>query len=352
MFVGSGRFDPSVPHSHVSISDQREYRFPKNTSPSWRVYLGVITLLNSAPLLESLVVSSFGPFKALGRDTHRNENPMCGIFEEHKNLGFWSGFDMLSAVQNAITSYKETTHSSNKNRISVTVEHDMNTSGLGEHYYYFDRHYHGDPLLRAKYLNRTTAYVKISNTVNVGVVSNGSILNGCHQPQYNHFRPSKNFMGITDQFNGCCDIHADSIEGLTSVHALEARSGMSWQNIPLNDTCWDFAAVYIAELCFHLITSLSPMRVSIGGKVAKGSAEYEAGWEPFIRKIRHQLQAKLGQISYKPEVSLYAEIHDLDNYLTYRKSKYPGLFGGLIMALNQIENVRNSMGVTNLRGVI
>lgn len=336
VFIGAGRKDTTSGFSHTSISIQESDELDDNMQPFERLRHGLTRLATFVPKMESLVVSSFGPFCSTDEDKIHGQSIQSGRFEDYKHLDHWRGFDLKSSVYDILNEFVKNRKIEEFPR-AVSVEHDIDMSAIGEHYAYLDTLPKTLPNDNAREARFTTAYIKVSNTLNVGLVTNKELLRGRHQPQFNHIRPSHLINGRIDPFVERDDLNGGGFEALLTVSGIEKRAKKPWSQIPDNDPCWDYVSYYLAELCCHLILSVSPKRISLGGKVLKGSSNYEAGWKRLIDKTRLFVNARLSGLTYGPPISLYEDLHDLDSFVDYRIAKSPALFGGLIVANRQLE---------------
>ncbi|MEL1250995.1 ROK family protein [Aurantiacibacter gilvus] len=72
-----------------------------------------------------------------------------------------------------------------------------------------------------------------------------------------------------DNFHGVCPFHGDCIEGLIAGPALHVRLPVLPAELNPSAREWDPVGQDLAELLAHLVLTLSPERIVIGGGVAR-----------------------------------------------------------------------------------
>ena len=108
-------------------------------------------------------------------------------------------------------------------------------------------------------------YVTIGTGIGGGAVVNGQLVHGLLHPEMGHIRPPHDWE--RDPFPGVCPFHGDCLEGLAAGPALEARWGQCGEHLPADHPAWALEAEYLAHLCSHLICTLMPQRIILGGGV-------------------------------------------------------------------------------------
>ena len=137
------------------------------------------------------------------------------------------------------------------------------------------------------------AYVTVGTGVGVGIVSGGRPLMGCHHPELGHVRVVR---AEGDVWPGACRYHGACVEGLASGSAIEARSGGLAAQLPEDSPIWDSVAHALGQLAHHLVLSVAPQRILVGGGVA--------GARPHLfPRIRSCLAASLNGYLDIPEVN-------------------------------------------------
>ena len=311
-------------------------------------------IFQNAPNVTHICISGSGPFRLLGKryrdDPGTSEN--YGRMLSSTTQPEWSEGSIYESTLSAIKSSK---FRKSEWFVQVLVALDVNTSALGEHYYILDQQFNPENLdYHLKWGVRTTAYVKISNSVNVGFISNGWMNRGRGHAQMSVFRPRKtkliNGKHIIDRFPGICPRHGDCIEGLTRLSAIAHRLKAEGypvdietatleemvEIVGLGHPVWIWTAYYISQLIQITTAMVSPWRIALGGVIATGPHEDRAnGWPEFIDMIKHHFVAELwsdagnqNPITPSPH---FREITRPD-FISYRACRFPGVFGGLIAA--------------------
>ncbi|HBH89883.1 ROK family protein [Ponticaulis sp.] len=312
-------------------------------------------LLQRAPNIAYLCVSGAGPFRLLGKryrdDTRTSSN--YGQIISSTTQPRWSKHSLYTSALNGVSKSKFGRKAS---EVTVLVALDVNTAALGEHYYMLDQSFDGTELeYQLTRALRTTAYVKISNSVNVGFISNGWMNRGRGHSQMSVFRPRKsrriNGQVIIDRFEGICKRHGDCIEGLVCIDALSKRLLKSGYSVPASGASikdlyeatgtieapvWLWSAFYVSQLIQVTTAMVSPLRVSLGGVLATGpDQKYDAGWSEFIDLIKLYFEAELwSDVSNENPISpspYFREVIQPD-FISYRSCAYPSVLGGLIAA--------------------
>ncbi len=351
-----------------------------------------------APTVTHICVSSFGPYRLVGR--HNRHDSDYGQFDEISNYSEWSQMNLYEELDFAakkqigvlggvgegkkIKKYPE-----------ILIALDVNAAALGEHYYRLEREIRDDKRNfiercdewderlatyakdtkfdklsesdQALYTaledqvhrynrnwRRTSAYLKVSNSVNVGYVTNGWIARDSGYMQAGAYRPRPYMMRggryVFDDFKGACRKYGNSIEGLVSMPALAKRfsrfstlkeSDVTLKDIldayPISDGQWVWVTRYIAELAHSVSCMIAPKYIALGGIVLTGPERgREGGWEELIEMVRSRFYRLLWRDMRDEKKSRatpdYAEILDLGQFIKYRECKYPSIFGGLILA--------------------
>lgn len=286
-----------------------------------------------APKAEILVASAFGPF----------EDQRCSKFSTLTRYPNWSEYPLYEELTRLLKAAGMET------RVHITL--DVNAAALGEHYYsLLGKHVaQNRKHWRTQHALKRTAYIKVSHGVNLGIVSAGWITSD-HSPQMSVVRPQKQIARLArdgidfiDTFGGICPMHGDCVEGLICVDALRARSGIdNFYSIPRDSDVWVVAAFYIAELALWTTAMITPVRISLGGRLfripdddsRKGEAKPE-----FVQLVRDFFRRGLYEGRNVPSPR-YGSVLNLEEYIGYRTCQYPGLFGGLIIARSILKKTR------------
>ncbi|TLY66432.1 MAG: ROK family protein [Gammaproteobacteria bacterium] len=108
------------------------------------------------------------------------------------------------------------------------------------------------------------AYVTVGTGIGAGLIAAGKPVFGWHPPEVGHIRIAR---APGDDWPGNCRFHGACLEGLASGPAIEARTGTLPANLPADSPVWETVAHALAQLAHHLVLTLSPQRILIGGGV-------------------------------------------------------------------------------------
>lgn len=349
-----------------------------------------------APNVSHICVASFGPYKRVGKK-YRSVDKDYGVLKHVPNYPGWSGKRLYKIARDAAAACHrenaEDREARGRSVPKILIALDVNVSALGEHYHLLERRIEQDQELselkreasskrsRGLRYNReskqikslykkyhrdgrgTTAYLKISNSVNVGFTTNGWISGNRGYSQFNAFKPRRNIVRNdfidNDVIPGFCPIRSDSIEGLVSMPALIKRIDYQLKRdgrpdplnlqsadledllrlYPLDSRIWAWTARYIADLAYHVSFSIVPERIALGGLVLTGpKLDRTHGWSELIEKIKDQYL----DLFVKTTSADTFEMNDHfcaaqgetfeSSYLSYRRCNFPAIFGGLIAA--------------------
>jgi len=366
-------------------------------------------IFQNAPLVEAICISAFGPFVKIGRHFRDSENyndvDEYGLFPVVSNFPEWNDQWLYGMARDSAEYCHNEIYLEDRNDAhleeppKVIIGLDVNVAALGEHYYVLeedlkielnkDLRYkmqsrraldrsppasaHTEAVEAKKKIvkeiiekycrigRRTTGYIKVSNSVNVGFTSNGWISRGRGHSQMSAFMPRRSITidqeSIHDNYPGTCNRHADCIEGLASFPALAKRfatlnPSLNSSEVTLSDivehhnvdhAIWRWTAYYISQLAHVVTTFIAPTRIALGGIVITGPAKNrKIGWEDFITKLQDGLEDLVWRNckNGNPLLSIpnYPELTDIKSFLHYRKCNYPTLFGGLITARWDLTN--------------
>jgi predicted NBD/HSP70 family sugar kinase len=348
-------------------------------------------IMRAAPLTTHICISSFGPFVRVGRKYRTSDPDNYGLYRTLSNYPEWDKknlYKLLVEILERVTSENYESKRRSKldddewtGRPEVLIGLDVNIAALGEHYYAIEDEIRADPTLKklrknirtetnvrrkgalsqkmhARYAEfvskarQSTAYVKISHSVNVGFTNQGWMSRGRSHAQMSVFRPRRSLPEhkITEQmakhhFEGTCERHGDCIEGLVSVkaviHQAEKKIGCELdqltvesarKHLPLGDPIWSWSARYVGQLIYTVTALVAPRRVAIGGAVVRSANGHAGGWTEFVDMVRDEFVYELyydGQITPVPN---YPELQNVESFFSYRLCAAPGLYGGLIAA--------------------
>jgi fructokinase len=178
-------------------------------------------------------IASFGPVQL------DKKSPRYGSIGRTPKAG-WSGTDMTGELAREFT-------------CPIGFDTDVNAAALAEHRWG-----------AARDVNNLV-YLTVGTGIGGGILANGSPIYGLMHPEPGHIYPRRHVLDL--HFQGVCPFHGDCMEGLASGPAILARTGSSLQDLDPGHPQWDIEADYLGQLCAHLIVTVSPQRIVMGGGV-------------------------------------------------------------------------------------
>ena len=176
----------------------------------------------------------------------------------------WTGFDWRG-------------HFAERHRLAIALDTDVNAAALAECQW------------GAGHGCNSLVYVTVGTGIGGGVVIDGRTLHGLMHAELGHVRPRRH--PDDHDFPGICPFHGDCLEGLASGPALAARSGTPAETLPDDHPIWTLQSDYLGQLAAHIVLSLSPQRIVLGGGALRPHHM------PTLRaRLRHWLGGYLPQL--------------------------------------------------------
>jgi fructokinase len=235
----------------------------------------------------SLGVGSFGPVhldKSSVRYGRIGNTPKAG----------WSGADIVGRLSREFA-------------CPIGFDTDVNAAALAEHRWGAARDV------------ENLAYVTVGTGIGGGIIVRGAPLHGLMHPEIGHVYPRRHPLDL--QFKGVCPFHGDCLEGLASGPAIVSRCGAELHTLPATSPQWDIEADYLAQLCAHLVVTVSPQRIVVGGGVMSQLQ--------LLPPLRERLLHWLGGYIDRPEILSGVEHYVVAAALGHRA----GVLGALVLAL-------------------
>jgi len=237
--------------------------------------------------LTAIGVASFGPVHL------RKDSPRYGCIGKTPKPG-WSGTDIVGVLAREFD-------------CPVGFDTDVNAAALAEHRWGAARDV------------ESLVYVTVGTGIGGGVVSAGAPLHGLMHPEIGHIHPRRHPRDA--DFAGVCPFHGDCLEGLASGTAIAARSGAGLHQLDRGHVQWEIEADYLGQLCAHLVVTVSPQRIVLGGGVMSQ--------QQLLAPIRQRLLHWLGGYVDRPEI-----LEDADHYVvTPALAPLSGVMGALLLAM-------------------
>jgi fructokinase len=246
--------------------------------------------------LDAIGIASFGP---LDVDPESADYGQIGRTPKPQ----WEGFNLRSHLQEVFD-------------CPVMSESDVNGAALAEAHWQLDR-----PI-------NHLAYVTVGTGIGVGVVQNGSIVNGRSHPEIGHIRVERHPTDRT--FSGTCPFHGDCLEGLAAGPAIAARWGASLTELSQDHPGLVLEGFYLGRLAVNLILHHRPDVIIFGGGVSQTPRVLES--------IRNECLLLLGD--YLPEL---ASADAMDTLIASpRLENDSGILGAFMMAQRAFSRTHNS----------
>jgi fructokinase len=172
------------------------------------------------------------------------------------------------------------------------------------------------------------AYVTVGTGIGVGVVQNGSIVNGRSHPEIGHIRVERHPTDRT--FSGTCPFHGDCLEGLASGPAIATRWGASLTELGHDHPGLAVEGFYLGQLAMNLILHHRPEAIIFGGGVSQTPM--------LLEKIRYECLLLLGD--YLSELASPDAMETL--IASPRLENDAGILGAFIMAQRTFSRTNNS----------
>ncbi|MED5356145.1 MAG: ROK family protein [Pseudomonadota bacterium] len=246
--------------------------------------------------LDAIGIASFGP---LDVDPESADYGQIGPTPKPH----WEGFNLRSHLQEVFD-------------CPVMSESDVNGAALAEAHWQLDR-----PI-------QHLAYVTVGTGIGVGVVQNGSIVNGRSHPEIGHIRVKRHPIDRT--FSGTCPFHGDCLEGLASGPAIAARWGASLTELNQDHPGLVLEGFYLGQLAVNLALHHRPDVIVFGGGVSKTPG--------LLERIRHECLLLLGD--YLPELASPDAIETL--IVSPRLENDSGILGAFMIAQHTFSRTSTS----------
>lgn len=227
--AGGTKFVLAVGHSHDAILAQTHIA----TSTPAQTLQRSIEWFQQQGAIASLGIASFGPVDL------DPTSSTWGFITETPKPG-WSQTDVARSMGNALG-------------CAVGFDTDVNGAALGEYL-------HGAAKGCA-----VAIYVTVGTGIGGGAIIDGQTIKGKRHPEMGHVMLQRH--PDDRNFEGCCPVHGDCLEGLASGPAISARWGASLSELAPNHVAHVIISDYLAQFCQTLIALYSPQRIVLGGGV-------------------------------------------------------------------------------------
>jgi fructokinase len=239
---------------------------------------------------ESLAAIGVGSFGPVILDKH---SPKYGFIGNTPKAG-WSDVDIVGMLKREFA-------------CPVGFDTDVNAAALAERLWGAGR---DTPSL---------VYLTVGTGIGGGALVDGTPLHGLAHPEIGHIYPRRH--PLDAEFPGICPFHGDCLEGLASGPAILARCGADLQHLDAQHAQWAIEADYLGQLCAHLVLTLSPQRIIMGGGVM--------AQERLFPDIRRRMLHWLGGYIERGEILEHVQRYIVPPGL----GTHAGVLGGVALAM-------------------
>jgi fructokinase len=169
---------------------------------------------------------------------------------------------------------------------------------------------------------KTFVYLTIGTGIGGGVLVDGAPIHGLMHPEIGHIYPRRHPLDL--EFGGVCPFHRDCLEGVASGPAIIARTGATLPQLGESHPQWEIEADYLGQLCAHLVATVSPQRIVMGGGVMS-----QTRLLPLIRlRLRHWLGGYIDRREILDGADRYVVTPELGDRV--------GVLGALVLAMDAV----------------
>ncbi len=173
-------------------------------------------------------------------------------------------------------------------------------------------------------------YLTVGTGIGGGAMVNGEVIHGLLHPEMGHIRVPHDL--VTDPFPGACPYHQDCLEGLASGPAMQARWGMTAQQLPADHPGWTLEAHYLALGLATWVCTLSPERILLGGGVMQQASLFPMVRQELLRLLNGYIHAQ-------------ALLEEIDSYVVPPQlGSRAGVLGAMVLAEHIYRNPSARIG--------
>lgn len=345
----------------IPRTDNRIYRSINKSelSPVELINAAASWIIRNSKNIESIAIGCFGPFEDLDNETISKTGDYIkyGVLSDVPQYKGWAGTHIYHLFRGKFSD-------SAMNPI-IRVYTDVDVAAYGEYWYLATRS--GDATGNVPHYleNASLVFLSISRSINGGIAYKGDIWHGRHHPLMSIYKPNRysymkpNGQMWVDDYAGCCPFHGDCIEGLIGISALEERTKLDFDKIPLDDEeLWDLVSYYIASLCVTVTGMLAPSRIVLGGRILREKTNIEFA-SKLVQMVRGHFYDMISAsdpnflreyAKRRPNMSAftsprYPELLNEDEFINLPaipivdgelRESMPGRHGALRLAVNQL----------------
>ena len=200
--------------------------------------------------LSALGVGAFGPI-VIDRKA-ADYGQLC-----ETNKPGWSGFRLTDALEQAIG-------------LPVQLVTDVGAAGIGE------------ARLGALRGQDIGIYLTVGTGIGGAIIVGGKVLPALLHPEMGHIALER---VPGDTAPSTCNFHDNCAEGLAAGPAVAARFGKSLDHFAPDDPEFLMIADYLGQMCCHLVLTLSPQRIVLGGGVGGAPGIVPAAHRAMVRHL-------------------------------------------------------------------
>jgi fructokinase len=107
-------------------------------------------------------------------------------------------------------------------------------------------------------------YIKVNDSIQVGVMLGGQLLQNKLKGRISHFYPRRH---SEDHLDGICPFHKDCLEGLATETAIEMRWSKKVYDLIGDPKIWEIEAYYLAQALMQYSLVYEPDKIILDGEI-------------------------------------------------------------------------------------
>lgn len=195
-------------------------------------------------------LGSFGPIDI------NSKSKTYGFITSTPKAG-WANTDLVGLLEDAL-------------HVPIAFTTDVNASAYGE-------------MMNTALEN--LVYFTIGTGIGGGAIQGGHFIGATSHAEMGHQMVKRHPNDL--YFKGICPFHGDCLEGLASGPSLEARTGISGEELPADSPEWEILAYYIAQGVLNATLTLAPDAIILGGGIMEQPNMLAHIQKEFVKLLNH-----------------------------------------------------------------